>query len=262
MTLNSKLAHFKEYKCRKSIEQLLTTINTVTVRLQICKNTLPRILTEGRKREGSGLLPQIKLLSQTDISPEYQTNVLKLFYQLKHASLAISNDEAQLIAEKILQDKRDIPFMLPNFTESNEPIKISVCTVCFKKGKSLQKCTKCAGVFHAKCNPHATKCSQCSADNTPNDIIYVNRMRKWWPAIIISKKQIPKNCRENAKKVMGLVFVYIIGKNLYYQVHASNLLTFRIDHVLRNAILSKNDDGLNRAVEIATAIDDGLRQES
>ncbi|XP_055295303.1 uncharacterized protein LOC129565013 [Sitodiplosis mosellana] len=261
---NRTLALIKERNCRKAIEKLTRSINAVE-RLKFCSDGLKKILADIRDGDFSKLESQLTRCHLKTDKQQFKLNVYDLRHKMKLAPATISNEEAQSIAEKILQDKRGIPFELPRWQNSERNI-ILTCSVCLRQNNKmeLKRCTKCASIFHESCHRNETECRQCLAGNTPTDIVYakaakVGKAIKWWPAIVIPNNQVPDMYRKNPIQP-GFVFVYVIGsvKSTYEQVHASNLLTFRIDDALRNAILKRVDATLNAALRIAAALDDGL----
>lgn len=132
----------------------------------------------------------------------------------------------------------------------------SVCHTSIRSSKSCVKCTKCPSKFHKTCR-WQSECIDC-AGNTPRDIVYMYSSKKWWPAIIISNKQVPENIYKTRKEDPGLIYVYTIGKWDYEQVQASDLLTFRIEEKLRDVIMKINDDSLKNAIKITKKVNDRL----
>ncbi|XP_031641024.1 uncharacterized protein LOC116352512 [Contarinia nasturtii] len=133
--------------------------------------------------------------------------------------------------------------------------KMSVCTFCLKWSRNLVKCTKCANAFHKNCNGDKSECQQCATSNRYGDIVYTYTSNKWWPAIIIRDEQLTKKQRKITitKRDWGTTMVFVIGKNIYKQVHVKNLLRFSINKIIRDETLATNEK-LNNAVQIATAI--------
>lgn len=126
--------------------------------------------------------------------------------------------------------------------------RISVCSICLN-GRKLKHCTTCASSFHSKCHPDQLQCPECMANHS-DDLVYIVKSRKWWPAIVVSNEQVPSDLYAQ----FGC-FVFIIGKNEYRQVYRSNLLSFRIDRTLRNALCTQGlDDFRDGAIEIADVL--------
>lgn len=146
--------------------------------------------------------------------------------------------------------------LCPNHSHLN-PKKVSVCSICHKQSNRLQSCKKCANAFHKSCNPDQSKCQRCSTDHRQENIVCISTSRKWWPAIIISKDQIPKRLYGKRNKAgPGFVFAFIIGKNEYEEVHASDLLPFPANAPQFISALNKsNDQDMKNACEITITLD-------
>lgn len=96
----------------------------------------------------------------------------------------------------------------------------------------MQRCGQCASIFHYHCNRKQTECPACSAGNIPIDIVLkatATKQKKVWPALVIHNDQVPEYIYRQRRDALGYVFVFVIGKLTYEQVHASDLLPFRID---------------------------------
>lgn len=166
-------------------------------------------------------------------------------------------------ALKILQDYRDLSPQTPDYGRS-EGNGTSICCVCMKRIQNKIRCKKCASTFHAKCRRGQTECPCCAAGNTPTNIVYakIDDKQKWWPAIVISEKQVPKKfLPENPSTTVGDIYVLFIGKYIYKRIHASKLLSFQIDDAYREKFV-KMDANLITAIEIATAVNTALASDN
>lgn len=267
-------ATFDEYHFRKAIEDLTKAIPktldengaTKFERLYFCTKDLPLMLTQCVKEKHRLLQTRIaKVHSRIQSTINNLNNLRQLASQLystmkrtKRHNTTLKADEAQSIAEKIFQEKCDIPFEMPRLTANTRDIT-SKCCVCHVGNMRTQKrrCSHCASVFHNNCNRNQTKCPTCLAGNTPIDIVLkATASQKWWPALVIHDHQVPEDIYQQRNEAPGYVFVYVFGKHTYEQVHARHLLSFRFDDEYRKMLLEKNDDA---TVEIAIKVAKELR---
>lgn len=150
--------------------------------------------------------------------------------------------------------------------------KLNICGLCCQKSSSLMKCSFCPISFHTRNCLKSTKnipaiCEICQEGRVllNGDYIYVSHNRKWWPAKIVPKEDVPERVLRSQKMHKrhgsGYFWIKILEKEQFQWKHQSDVLTpSQINDDLAETMRGIAKNGLlDKAIKAIKAVVNYLR---
>lgn len=132
------LSYFCQFMCRKDVIDLLKEITSPKSRLDFCR-CLPKIIDNAHRQFWDAMIE--KAHKFTDVTNKFDEMLLKFYCHIQREKMMLSDDERQLIADAIQQDKNEIQI------EAQQ--QHQVCNGCFqlmtsrKSTGRLEDCANC-----------------------------------------------------------------------------------------------------------------------